>query len=68
MPSLNGIKYTILSIDDNPNNLFTLNALLGNVKNITVIDALGGKEALKVLLTKHIDLILCDVQMPDING
>jgi len=61
-------KYSVLSIDDNKNNLFTLNALLSTVKNIESIEVLSAKEALDILLTKHIDLILCDVQMPDING
>ena len=61
-------NYSILCVDDNQNNLFTLNALLSTVQNINSIEVLGGKEALDVLLTTHIDLILCDVQMPDING
>ena len=61
-------NYTILCVDDNQNNLFTLNALLSSVKNINSIEVLGGKEALDILLTTHVDLILCDVQMPDING
>jgi len=61
-------KYSVLCVDDNKNNLFTLNALLSTVENIESIEVLGAKEALDVLLTQHIDLILCDVQMPDING
>ena len=69
MPQLgNNKKYTILCIDDNKNNLFTLNALLSTVENINSIEVLGAKEALNVLLTQKIDLILWDVQMPDING
>jgi len=61
-------KYTVLSIDDNQNNLFALNALLSTVDAINPIEVLSAKEALNILLTQHIDLILCDVQMPDING
>jgi PAS domain S-box-containing protein/putative nucleotidyltransferase with HDIG domain len=68
MPSVGSSKYTILCVDDNENNLFTLNALLTTVSNIDSIEAIGGKEALDILLSKHVDLILCDVQMPDING
>ena len=68
MRSLENNKYTILCVDDNENNLFTLNALLSSVDNIKSIEVLGAKEALNVLLTLHVDLILCDVQMPDING
>jgi len=60
--------YKVLCVDDNQNNLFTLNALLSTVSNIASIEVLGAKEALDILLTQHIDLILCDVQMPNING
>jgi len=68
MQSLETSKYKILCIDDNKNNLFTLNALLSSLKDVDSIEVLGAKEALSVLLMEHIDLILCDVQMPDING
>jgi len=68
LSSLGGSKYNILCVDDNENNLFTLKALLSSVKSISSLEALNAKEALKILLTKHVDLILCDVQMPDING
>ncbi|MFA6136683.1 MAG: HD domain-containing phosphohydrolase [Sulfurimonas sp.] len=60
--------YNILSVDDNQNNLFTLSVLLGTQKNIKSIEVLTAKEALNVLLTEKIDLILLDVQMPEING
>jgi len=65
---INNFKYTVLCVDDNKNNLYTLNALLSTMENIKSIEVLSAKEALTVLLVKKIDLILCDVQMPDING
>ncbi len=68
MPRVRSSKYNILCVDDNKNNLFTLNALLSSVDNIKSIEVLCAKDALDILLTQHIDLILCDVQMPDING
>jgi PAS domain S-box-containing protein/putative nucleotidyltransferase with HDIG domain len=64
----NKIKYNILCVDDNQNNLFTLDALLSTQKDIIIHEALGAQKALDILLKEHIDLILCDVQMPDING
>ncbi|WP_294963100.1 HD domain-containing phosphohydrolase [Sulfurimonas sp.] len=60
--------YNILCIDDDENNLFTLSALLENSGNINVIEALGAKAGLDKLLLKKIDLILLDVQMPEMNG
>lgn len=68
MSELKSSKYTILCVDDNKNNLFTLDALLSSVDGVESVDALSAKEALDVLLTQHVDLILSDVQMPDING
>jgi putative nucleotidyltransferase with HDIG domain/PAS domain S-box-containing protein len=60
--------YNILCIDDNQNNLFTLSALLENRGNINVIEALGAKAGLDKLLLEKVDLILLDVQMPEMNG
>ncbi len=61
-------SYNVLCIDDNKNNLFTLSALLENSTNINAIEALGAKEGLRELLKQKIDLILLDVQMPEMNG
>ena len=68
MSILEEISYNVLSVDDNQNNLFTLNALLSTLSNINSIEVLSAKEALNVLLKEKIDLILCDIQMPDIDG
>ena len=60
--------YNILCIDDNENNLFTLDALLKTSSNIMPILADSADKGLKILLKKRIDLILLDVQMPIMNG
>ena len=60
--------YNILCVDDNKNNLFTLSALLATLESVNSIEAISAKEALNILLSHSIDLILCDIQMPDING
>ena len=61
-------RYSILCIDDNENNLFTLRALLENAGKLNVIEALSAKDGLNQLLKQKIDLILLDVQMPEMNG
>lgn len=58
----------ILVVDDRPDNLFSIEAILER-DNYTIVKANSGKAALKVLLSEHdFSLILMDVQMPDLNG
>lgn len=59
----------ILIVDDNKNNLFTLHTLLDeHIQGIQVIEADSGIMALQTLLQEHVDLIILDVQMPEMDG
>ena len=58
---------TILIVDDNPNNLQVLGALLGSA-GYKVRPALSGEIALRALEASSPDLILLDVRMPGISG
>ena len=60
--------YTILIVDDNEKNLFTLKALLENALDVQIIEALSGSDALEKVSLHKIDLILLDIKMPDIDG
>jgi PAS domain S-box-containing protein len=60
-------KVNILIVDDKANNIFALEQLLCRPERI-FIRAINGKEALKTALNKDIDLIILDVQMPDMDG
>lgn len=60
-------KATILLVDDRPANLIALDGLLSTDERI-LVTASSGKEALRILSEQPIDLILLDVQMPDMNG
>ncbi|MEK7432351.1 MAG: response regulator [Cyanobacteriota bacterium] len=61
-------KLKILIVDDNKNNLFTLNALLEDNLDVTVFECQSALTALDVLIQEQIDLCILDVQMPDIDG
>lgn len=58
-------KPTILVVDDTEINVDILMSIL---KQYDVIPALNGKDALDILKTEHVDLILLDIMMPDMNG
>lgn len=56
---------TILIVDDTVQNLDILVNLL---EQYDVIDATSGKEALQIAEEEHIDLILLDIMMPEMDG
>lgn len=61
--------FTILIVDDNPNNLFTLAALINEHMDVTLLQADSGQQALDTALEKPlVDLIVLDIQMPEIDG
>ncbi len=60
-------KPVILIVDDKQANLLALEQLLLNNER-SILRASTGKEALKTALTKTIDLIILDVQMPEMDG
>jgi PAS domain S-box-containing protein len=63
----NSNKAIILIVDDKPANIIALEGLLAE-KGRILLNATNGRDALKTTLNKEIDLILLDVQMPDMDG
>jgi len=61
-------KYLILCVDDNNNNLFTLKALLQQLNDIKILTVVSGREALNALLKHEVDLMILDIQMPEMDG
>ena len=60
-------RANILIVDDKVSNLFALEEILSRPGR-NLIRAINGKDALKIVLNKDIDLIILDVQMPDMDG
>ena len=58
---------SILLVDDRPENLLALEAILEPLGQ-TLVRAASGDEALKQLLVRDFAVILLDVQMPGLNG
>jgi two-component system cell cycle response regulator DivK len=60
-------KGTILYVEDNPDNRLLVKRIL-LAEDYSLLEAIDGKDALNVLKTAHPDLILMDINMPDMDG
>ena len=56
----------ILVVDDDDMNLMRTKRILG--KEYNVLFASSGMEALKRLKTENVDLVLLDIEMPEMDG
>ena len=59
---------TILVVDDNLNDRRLIRRLLQRHKSYRVYEAQNGVEALKAVVDRQPDLIVCDLTMPDMDG
>jgi signal transduction histidine kinase/CheY-like chemotaxis protein len=57
----------VLIVDDNSANLDIIETFLKD-EPITLFKAYNGKDAISIIEETHLDLILLDLQMPDLNG
>jgi signal transduction histidine kinase/CheY-like chemotaxis protein len=60
-------KFNVLIVDDNEMNRMVLAAFLSKT-GIQFSEAANGKEALDLIRNSDFDLVLLDIQMPDISG
>jgi signal transduction histidine kinase len=61
-------RFMILAVDDNQGNRFLLSELLSRLPDVGVIEAASGEEALLRTVEFDFQLILLDVQMPNMDG
>ena len=59
-------KSTILVVEDNPDNMITMKAVLHSQYNL--IEATDGEQGLNMALAKRPDLILLDMSLPKMDG
>ncbi|GAA4241460.1 MULTISPECIES: response regulator [Winogradskyella] len=61
------MSLSILIIEDNQQNMYMLSYLLEN-KKYTVLKAYNGVDGLKLADENHPEIILLDIQLPDMDG
>lgn len=61
------MKATVLIIEDNEQNMYMLSYLLSQ-NNYNIIEAYNGKDGLKMAHENHPEIILIDIQLPDMDG
>ncbi len=57
-----------LVVDDSSSTRSLITSMLEDIDDIEVFEASSGFEALKVLPRQSFDLVVTDINMPDING
>jgi two-component system cell cycle response regulator DivK len=60
-------KSTILYVEDNPDNRSLIRRVL-EAEGYAVVEAINAKQALEMLETAQVDLVLMDINMPDMDG
>lgn len=61
-------KFNVLIVDDIDENIYSLKLLIEENFDLNIFTATSANDAMAILLNKSIDLILMDVQMPDVDG
>jgi two-component system cell cycle response regulator DivK len=65
--ALENKKGTILYVEDNPDNRSLIRRVL-EAENYAVVEAINAQQALEKLEISIIDLVLMDINMPDMDG
>ena len=61
-------KKKILLVDDEPINHKIVQFLMKAETEYEILGADGGRQALEILREQKVDLVLLDIEMPDMNG
>jgi signal transduction histidine kinase/DNA-binding response OmpR family regulator len=58
----------VLVVDDNPAQRLALTAILGDLGDVRLVEAVSGRDALRCALHEEFAVILLDVNMPGLDG
>lgn len=68
MKQTDSLQRTILVVDDEPVSIKIVEYILKDEPMYTILYSYEGHEALKLLEEERIDVLLLDIEMPDMNG
>lgn len=63
-----GSTKSILIVEDSSTTRALIRAVIEEMGDFTIVEASSGFEALKLLPTQEFNLVITDINMPDING
>ncbi len=58
----------IIIVEDNRKNLELFKAVLGMIPNLEILAKENGKDGLELIISEEPDIILLDIQLPDMKG
>ena len=61
-------KFNVLIVDDVSENIHSLKMIIEDTFDVNILTALSAQEAMEILMKNSVDLILSDIQMPEIDG
>lgn len=59
---------SILIVEDSATTRSLIRAVIEEIEEVNIVEAVSGFDALKLLPSLEFDLIVTDINMPDING
>jgi two-component system chemotaxis response regulator CheY len=62
------LSKSILIVEDSSTTRALIRALIEEIGDFNTVEASSGFDALKLLPTQEFDLVITDINMPDING
>jgi signal transduction histidine kinase/CheY-like chemotaxis protein len=64
----NAVQRTLLYVEDNPANLLLVEHIIENVPHLRILSARDGNHGIALARTQLPDVILMDINLPDISG
>jgi signal transduction histidine kinase/AmiR/NasT family two-component response regulator len=68
IPSVGGSGFSVLYIEDNPSSLALIRNIVATLDDVRFLEATDGSTGVAMAKLYHPDLIILDINLPDLNG